>query len=334
MQEVAFHKKNREKWKRFETLIADRSRTDPDTLASLFVELTDDLAYARTFYAKSTTTQYLNTLTARVHQAIYRNKKEERGRLITFWTEELPRVAYDVRRDLLYAFLLTAVFFLLGLVSAANDATYVRLILSDDYVNMSLENMENNNPMGVYKKMNGHDMFGYITINNIFVSIITFAWGVVLPPFGTIYKLLQTGVMLGSFMYMFHQHGFGTEALLGVWIHGTLEISAIIIAGAAGMVMGKSIVFPGTYTRVQSFFMGAKKGLKLSVGLVPIFVAAGFLESYVTRHSDMPIALNLAIITGSLAFIIWYFVIYPFHLHRKDIHAADKALQLSAHSLV
>ncbi len=334
MQEVAFHKKNREKWKQFEELIAGQSKTDPDTLASLFVELTDDLAYARTFYAKSTTTQYLNTLTARVHQAIYRNKREERSRVITFWTEELPRVAYEARRDLLYAFLLTAVFFLIGWVSSVHDTTYVRLILGDSYVNMSLENMENNDPMGVYKKMPGHEMFGYITINNIFVSFRTFAYGILLPPFGTIYILLQNGVMLGAFMHLFYKHGFGTAALLGVWIHGTLEISAIIIAGGAGLLMGKSVIFPGTYTRVQSFMVGAKKGLKIVIGLIPIFIAAGFLESFVTRYSSMPLALNLVIIIGSLSFIIWYFIIYPLRLHRKDIHAADNALQLSAHSLV
>ena len=334
MQEVAFHKKNREKWKQFEELVAAKSKTDPDTLASLFVELTDDLAYARTFYPKSTTTQYLNTLTAKVHQAIYRNKKEDHRRLLTFWTRELPRVAYETRRDLLYSFLLLALFFLLGWVSSAHDATYVRLILGDSYVNMSMENMENNNPMGVYKQMHGNDMFSYITINNIRVSFIVFAFGVLLPPFGTIYILMQNGIMIGAFMYLFHQHGFGTAALLGIWIHGTLEISAIIIAGGAGLVMGKSIVFPGTHTRIQSFMAGAKKGLKLTVGLVPIFIAAGFLESYVTRHSTMPLVLNLAIIFGSLAFIIWYFVLYPLHLHRKDIHAADEALQLSAHPLV
>jgi hypothetical protein len=57
--------------------------------------------------------------------------------------------------------------------------------------------------------------------------------------------------------------------------------------------------------------------VKIAVGLVPIFITAGFLESFVTRHTEMPIWLSLTIILGSLAFIIWYFIIYPIRLNNK-----------------
>jgi uncharacterized membrane protein SpoIIM required for sporulation len=123
--------------------------------------------------------------------------------------------------------------------------------------------------------------------------------------------------MLGAFQYFFYTKGLLFESVLVIWIHGTLEISAIIIAGCAGLTLGNSFLFPGTYSRTASFVRGAKQGVKIAVGLVPIFIAAGFLESFVTRYTQMPMWLSLTIIVGSLTFIIWYFIIYPIRLNNK-----------------
>jgi uncharacterized membrane protein SpoIIM required for sporulation len=116
---------------------------------------------------------------------------------------------------------------------------------------------------------------------------------------------------------MFFARGLGWKSVLVIWIHGTLEISSFIIAGAAGLVLGNSILFPGTHKRVHSLQRGAKDGLKMMIGLVPIFTVAAFLEGFVTRYSSMPVWLSLSILLGSLTFIIWYFVIYPAELNKK-----------------
>ena len=107
-------------------------------------------------------------------------------------------------------------------------------------------------------------------------------------------------------------------SFLTIWIHGTLEISAIVIAGAAGFVLGNSILFPGTFSRTVSLIKGARRAVKICVGLIPIFIAAGFLESYVTRLTDAPIAVKLLIIIGSLSFILYYYVLLPILLNRKE----------------
>jgi uncharacterized membrane protein SpoIIM required for sporulation len=105
--------------------------------------------------------------------------------------------------------------------------------------------------------------------------------------------------------------------VLTIWIHGTLEISSIVLAGGAGFVMARGLLFPGTYSRAESFRYAAREGGKLAMGLVPIFVLAGFLESFVTRHTEMPIAASLAIIGGSALFIGWYFGWYPWQLRKQ-----------------
>jgi uncharacterized membrane protein SpoIIM required for sporulation len=122
---------------------------------------------------------------------------------------------------------------------------------------------------------------------------------------------------VGAFQYFFFARGLGWKSVLVIWIHGTLEISSFIVAGAAGLVLGNSILFPGTHKRVHSLRRGAKDGLKMMVGLVPIFVVAASLEGFVTRYSGMPVWLSLLILLSSLSFIIWYFIIYPVRLHKK-----------------
>src|SRR5690349_6615284 len=121
MREALFIKKNTPRWQQFESLVVSHSGTNPDTLADLFIQLTDDLSYARTNYPDSQTTVYLNNLTAKVHQSIYRNKKEEKGRFVKFWKYELPLLFYSVHKQLLYSFLIFMAAVIIGAVSAAHD---------------------------------------------------------------------------------------------------------------------------------------------------------------------------------------------------------------------
>ena len=310
MREAAFVKQNQSRWTSFESQLQHPERANPDRLADSFVQLTDDLAYAQTHYPRSNTAVYLNNLAAQVHQAIYRNKKEDRGRIITFWREELPRLYYEARRPLLYSFLIFLLSLGVGALSAAHDDTFVRLILGDAYVNKTLDNIERGDPMAVYKSMHPSDMFFAITFNNVRVSFLAFALGLLLSV-GTGFIMFYNGVMLGAFQYFFYQKGLLLTSVLTIWIHGTLEISAIVLAGAAGLVMGNSILFPGTLPRMESFRRGARRGLKMVIGLVPIFIAAGFLESFVTRLTEWPAGAKLVIIGLSAFFIVYYFIIYP-----------------------
>ena len=89
--------------------------------------------------------------------------------------------------------------------------------------------------------------------------------------------------MLGSFQYFFYSKGLLLTSLLTIWLHGTIEIISIVMAGGAGIIMGNSWAFPRTYSRMASLKNGAKTGAKVMLGLIPMFITAGFIESYVTR---------------------------------------------------
>jgi uncharacterized membrane protein SpoIIM required for sporulation len=180
--------------------------------------------------------------------------------------------------------------------------------------------------MAVYDSESEGLMFFMITRNNIGVSFLAFVSGL-LTSFGTGFVLLQNGIMLGAFQTFFAQHGLLWESALAIWLHGTIEISAIIVAGAAGLAIGDAWLFPGTYSRLYSFRQGAKRGLKIVMGTVPLFCVAGFIESFMTRHTEWPDGVRLAVILTSAAFIIYYFIILPFKRNYQHGKETDNALQ-------
>ena len=257
MREALFIKQNTQRWKDYE----NQRASGPDELAESFISITDDLAYAKTFYPKSNTTKYLNGLAASFHQSIYKNKREKTNRFISFWQYELPLVFYKHRRQLLYSFIFFIVFSLMGWLSAKYDSTFIRAILGNDYVNMTNENIAKGDPFGVYKQGNSSLMFAMIASNNIRVELAAFVMGILLS-LGTLYQLMFNGIMVGSFQYYFFSKGLGWQSVLVIWLHGTLEISSIIVAGGAGLILGNSILFPKTYTRMVSLKMVLKTASK------------------------------------------------------------------------
>jgi len=313
MREALFVKQNSAKWKAYEQL----QTKDPDEMANRFIDITNDLAYSRTFYPESKTTAYLNGIASVLHHSIYKNKKEKTSRFVTFWKLELPLLFYKYRRQLLYAFLFFVTFSLIGALSAKYDDTFVRLILGDGYVNMTNENIAKGDPFGVYKQSGEFQMFFQIAVNNTLVTLVTFLTGIFFA-IGPVFAMLRNGIMLGSFEYYFFSKGLGLESVLVIWIHGTLEISAIIIAGAAGLVLGHGLLFPKTYSRAKAFILSAKDGTKIAAGIIPIILLAAFLEGFVTRHTEMPIWLSASILILSLCFMIWYVIIYPFKLNQRN----------------
>lgn len=322
MRETNFIRQNKEKWQEFERILEAQQR-DPEKLNELFVQITDDLSYSRTFYPNRSVRVYLNGLAQRVFFTIYRTRQSPAGRLFSFWTDELPRLVYESRRSFRLAFWLFVFAFMIGVISAAMDPEFSTIILGEDYVDMTIENIESGDPMAVYKQRGQFGMSLGITINNIFVAFMTFVMGAFFV-IGSIAILIRNAVMVGVFQYFFIERGLFLESFLTIWIHGTLEISAIIIAGAAGITMGKGLVFPGTYRRMQSFQQSARRGVKIMIGIVPIFIIAGFIEGYLTRHTETPDVVRGLFILVCLLFILIYFVWYPRMRARLGFEEANR----------
>lgn len=317
MNELTFIQNNIEKWEHVEIMTKDLSQETPDDIADAYSDVTADLAFAYTHYPSSRIAMYLNNLAAVLHNAIYRNKREKRKRIITFWTQEVPLVMYDARRLLALSAIIFIVSTAIGVVSQMAVPEFCRYILGDSYMDMTIANIKRGEPFAIYASGAESSMFSTITANNIYVAFVIYLEGI-FTSFFTAFHLFNNGVMFGCFEAFFAQNGLLWKSILTVMLHGTLELSAIIVAGSAGIAMGNGWLFPGTYSRIESFRRGVKRGLKIVVGTVPIFVIAGFVESYITRHTHIPDAIRLMVILLSAAFVVFYYIIYPRTLFNKS----------------
>ncbi len=309
MRETNFIRQNKEKWKAFEEIL-DSRRRDPEKLNDLFIQITDDLSYSRTFYPNRSVRVYLNGLAQRVFFSIYKSRRSVGRRFFHFWSDELPQLIYESRQAFRLSFFVFVLALSIGMLSSAMDPEFANIILGEDYVDMTLANIESGDPMAVYKERGAFGMSLGITFNNVLVSFVTFVTGVFFT-IGAVAMIIRNGIMVGAFQYFFIERDLFWDSFLTIWIHGTLEMSALVIAGAAGITMGRGLAFPGTYTRMQAFQRSARRGLKIMIGIVPIIVLAGFIEGYLTRHTETPAVVRGLFILACLLFVLVYFVWYP-----------------------
>ena len=326
MRETKFIQQNKEKWQDFEQNL-ERKSNDPDKLNDQFVQITDDLSFSRTFYPNRSVRVYLNGLAQKVFFSIYKNKKSRRSRFVKFWTDELPQLIYEAKNEFRVAFWVFITAMGIGVVSCMNDPDFVRIILSDSYVDMTLENIESGDPMRVYKEGSEFGGFLGITANNLFVAFQAFVAGVFFSV-GTLGIMIQNGIMVGAFQFFFFQQGIYAESILTIWMHGAFEISAIVIAGAAGLTMGRGLVFPGTLSRLKAFQISARRGVKIMIGTVPLLFVAGFIEGYITRHTEVPDIVRALFILLCMSYVIGYFVVLPVLRARRGLDSRLRETKL------
>ncbi len=323
MKETKFIEQNKDKWNRFEKLY-ESSSNNPEELSDLYMDITDDLSYAQTFYKRRTVRVYLNKLAQTVFTGVHKQKEASFRQFFDIWKISLPIEIYRSRKNLLFALIAFAVYTLIGVVSTIIDPEFPRVVLGDAYVNMTLENIQNGDPLRVYETHDQMAMFVQITTNNMKVAFLTFFVGFILT-IGTHIMMFYNGVMLGSFQYFFYSKGLLITSFLGIWIHGAFEISAIVLAAGAGITAGNGLLFPGSYSRLQSLQLSTKRGLKIMLSLVPFIVMAGFLESFVTaNYQELPEWSKWMIILFSFGIILFFYVFYPIYVARKYPELLDK----------
>lgn len=239
MREALFIKKNKDRWLKNQHLPPD----DPDEMAASFTQLVDDLAYAKTFYPSGKVTSYINSQASRVYLDIYKNRKDDANRIWKFWNYDLPLTIRKHHGILLFSTLFFILFFGIGFFTASADESVAAEVLGPNYIEETHKNIEKGNPFGIYEGGSSLLTWLGIMVNNLIVALRMFASGLALG-IPTLYSLAETGVMVGVFDQIFAAKGLGADFWLVVFVHGTLEITAIILAGGAGIILGKGYLFP------------------------------------------------------------------------------------------
>lgn len=323
MKETSFIEQNKEKWSRFERVYSSKVN-EPEELSDLYMDITDDLSYAQTFYKRRTVRVYLNQLAQMVYTGVHKQKGESFKKFFTVWQKSLPLEIYRSRKHLLFALVAFLIYTLIGVITTHLDHDFPRVVLGDGYVDMTLENIKNGHPLKVYEDHDQVDMFIQITTNNLKVAFLTFFVGFFFT-FGTHMLMFYNGVMLGAFQYFFYLKGVLITSFLGIWIHGAFEISAIVLAAGAGITAGNGWLFPKSYTRLQSLQLSTKRGLKIMMSLVPFIIIAGFLESFVTaNYEHLASWSKLTLILLSFGIILFFYVFYPMYIARKYPDEVDQ----------
>jgi len=315
MRERIFIKDNFEKWQNFEQNLKGFNQ-NPEKLRKQYIEVIDDLSYSKTFYKNRSVRVYLNNLAQSVQLSIFKNKKNSIQKFKQFFSEDIPKISFLGRQELLFAFVLLIISVGIGIVSSIYSPEFPVTILGEKYVNTTIENINQGNPFGIYKDKDQMGMFVSILTNNLRVSLLVFIFGIILG-YGSVFIMISNGIMLGVFMYFFYSRNLSTEFNLTVWMHGSIEILTLVIETFAGILLGKGLITTGTQTRKESFVFWGKKGVQLFLATIPFIVFAAFIESFITRHTELPNVVRLLFIVLCVALMLFYFVVFPYIKYRK-----------------
>lgn len=309
MKESRFVEQNNQKWEELEYDLTGESR-DPEKKSRLFIQISDDLSFARTFYGNRSVREYLNGVGQLLFSQLNLNERFGFTRFIKFFTDIFPKAMYANRRAMLVSLIVFLLSFLVGVLTSMQDPGFAQEILGYGYIKVTEENIASGDPMAIYKDSGEFEMFVRIAFNNLRVAFMTFLFGV-LSSIGTLIVLIYNGVMVGVFQYFFIERDLFWTSFLTIWTHGTIEIACIIVAGGAGLQLGKGLLFPGTYSRIEAFKMSGKSALVIITGITPLIITAAFIEGYQTRHTEINDFVKLGFILFCLAFVLFYFFWYP-----------------------
>ncbi len=310
MKESFFVEQNKKKWSDFEEKLK-KSNQNAEDLRVQLIQVTDDLSFARTFYKNRSVRVYLNDLARKIHTHIYKNRTDNFNSFTEFIFNKVPKISFHSRKVMLFSFIILIFTTVIGYYGAHKDRGFAVSILGESYISLSEENIAKGDPMNIYKSDGQYQMFLMIFINNLRVGFIIFICGLLFS-YGSVAIMIYNGIMLGVFMHLFYSNGAAMSFNFTVWMHGTIEILTMVIECAAGMMLGKAFVNPGTLSKYKAFTIWGKRGAMLFLSTIPFILLAAIIESFLTRYTDIPLFLRGIFILLSLGLMLFYFVIYPF----------------------
>lgn len=324
MRERQFFSFNRRKWAEYEQLVKSKKPVNPDKLADLFLESTDDLSYARTHFPGSRSEEFLNSLATQTHLAIYKTRRNTWKGVRRYWLQDIPLAFYAGRGPTLLAFGFSLLFAAVGLIGVMEDENFFRVLIGDAYADMTEENIAKGNPMAVYGNQPVWETFVRITVNNLIVFTNFFITGMA-AGFFTIPLLFMNVAMLGGFFYFMVQRGVAGSFAQALLLHGTIELTVMVFSAGAAFVIARGLLFPGTYTRGAAFRRNFNIAFKMYVGLIPLVVVAGMIEGFITRYYQWSAVFNYSVIGLSAAFLFWYLIYFPRRVARQNpsLHAGS-----------
>ena len=263
----------------------NHSAADALNAVEIYRSLGRDLSIARRILPGSRVTRALEQRYAKLHAIIYRKPHNWRAALMTLFRDEIPAVVSELRTSILWVSLLFALSAGAGWWLISSYPELIGLLAAENMINgveagrLWTEGMLNVVPSSVVSVG--------ILANNIAVSLAAFVVGIFFG-LGTFYLIALNGLMLGGIFAFTHQHGMAGELLKFVTAHGVVELSVICLAGAAGMMLGESLIRPTHGTRRESFQYATARTGRLLILCALLLIGCGFIEGYLSPDPDFP----------------------------------------------
>lgn len=308
MSQEAFLRRYQDRWEELEEILDCLERKEynrpVDSFPERYRKVCNHLAMARSRGYSLAIRTRLEVLVDRCHRALYKEKKDPWNRI---WEYVAFGFAQDVRRDwpyLLAASVLFVVPFVGMLIWLALYPEQGFSVLGFSMV-LQLEMMYGGEGLGAREADSDLMMFGFYIFNNVGIALRTFGAGV-LAGVGSLLILLFNGFVLGAASGYVTGMGYGENFWSFVIGHGSFELTAIVLAGMAGLKIGSAPVWPGRYGRVEALRRAAKESVGVVLGFSVMLIIAAFIEAFWSPRDIEPM---IHYVVGAF---LWIFVLAYF----------------------
>lgn len=299
-----FYESRQTEWRKLSDLL-DRSQNgvqqlapeELDSLSRLYRAATSDLALAQRDFPQHQVTHYLNQLVARAHALVYRGEPVAYNRLLRFATTGFPRAFREALPFIMVAALLFLLPAVAAAVSTALNPPAARWLLPAETQNLipMIERQELWTDIPIAERPYASS---FIMQNNIRVAFLAFGGGILFGAL-TLWVMAYNGLLLGALTGLTIHHNVGFELWTFVIGHGVVELSVIMIAGGAGLMLGWALIHPGMIRRRDALTLAARKAVRLLVGCVPLLMIAGAIEGFISPNENIPWLVKWGIGVGS-----------------------------------
>lgn len=322
-----FIKEHKSDWSELEQLLDQMHKNKSglhaghiDRFTELYKAVSAQLAALQTYRSGDETAVYLNHLVARAHNAMYEENNKSSRQLRNFFLAYSPSLIGARRLFVIFAMLLFLLGGLAGYLAVWSNPLNLTLIVPGQIAE-GIDPAKTELPR---EHLQSPLISTEIMTNNIRVAVLAFISGVTLG-FGTVYLMVMNGLLLGALAAVFMQSGKSYVFWAYILPHGMIELTAIFIAGGAGLYMGYRFFVPGPYSRKRMFLESAKESAQLLLGTIPLFVIAGIIEGYITP-STLSLEAKYSVAGATLLLLVVY---YGYGIHR--FHSIAKERFLTKH---
>ncbi|MCG8571696.1 MAG: stage II sporulation protein M [Spirochaetes bacterium] len=311
-KEYQFIQQNKNNWDQLENILKKKKKSfsEIELLGQLYLKATENLSFAQTHLQGSNTLVYLNQLVRKCHLIFHRKSTSHIMKILKFLTLGIPETLYSIRYAILTSFLIFSLAITLSFFLVMENTELAEMFVDSRTYEMIRSDLEFKEQFGNFDNIPEDSriiLSLFLWYNNSRVAITVFAFGITLG-IGSVLVLIINGFMLGALLAIYYMNGYFADFTSLIMVHGSIELTAIVIAGGAAFHLAASVINPGRTKRVNKLVESGKKALNVIIGVVVFLLWAGLVEGLITPMK-LPVDTRFTIAGLNIFILILYLTI-------------------------